>query len=122
MIVIERITPQSALVFRDVRLRALLDAPTAFGSTYAKESLLSDEEWMKRAVRWSSDGSAMFLVFEGEIACGIIGSFEEDDPQRMNALHDATHQFLYDCGIGCHFDSHPPTGCRPLGNEGTQTA
>lgn len=86
MIVIERITPQTALVFRDVRLRALLDAPTAFGSTYAKESMLPDEEWMKRAVRWSSEGSAMFLAYEGGAACGIIGSFEEENPQRGQVI------------------------------------
>jgi ribosomal protein S18 acetylase RimI-like enzyme len=86
LIVIERITPQTALVFKDVRLRALLDAPTAFGSTYAKESTLPDEEWMKRAVRWSSEGSAMFLAYEGEIACGIIGSFEEEDPQGAQVI------------------------------------
>jgi ribosomal protein S18 acetylase RimI-like enzyme len=86
LIVIERITPQTALVFKDVRLRALLDAPTAFGSTYAKESTLPDEEWMKRAVRWSSEGSAMFLAYKGEIACGIIGSFEEEDPQGAQVI------------------------------------
>jgi ribosomal protein S18 acetylase RimI-like enzyme len=86
LIVIERITPQTALVFKDVRLRALLDSPTAFSSTYAKESALHDEEWMKRAVRWSSEGSAMFLAFEGAVACGIIGSFEEEDPKQAQII------------------------------------
>lgn len=79
MIAIERITTQGALVFKDVRLRALLDSPTAFSSTYAKESQLPDEEWMKRAVRWSSDGSAIFLAMDGDTGCGIIGAYEEED-------------------------------------------
>lgn len=86
MVAIERITPQTALVFRDVRLRALLDAPTAFSSTYAKESRFSDEEWMKRSVRWSSDGSAIFLALDGDIGCGIIGAFEEDNAQRAQVI------------------------------------
>ena len=48
LIAIERITLGSALVFKDVRLRALQEAPTAFSSTYAKESAFLDEEWKKR--------------------------------------------------------------------------
>jgi hypothetical protein len=35
---IERITPERAALFKSVRLRALLDAPTAFGSTNERES------------------------------------------------------------------------------------
>ena len=78
MIVIERITPQTALVFKDVRLRALLDAPTAFSSTYAREAQFPDEEWMKRSVRWSSDGSVAFLAMDGDGGCGIVGAYEEN--------------------------------------------
>ena len=86
MIIIERISPETALVFKDVRLRALQDFPTAFSSTYAKESVLPDQEWMKRAVRWSSEGSAIFLAFDGELGCGVIGSFEEEDPRRAQIV------------------------------------
>ena len=86
LVVIERITPQSALVFKDVRLRALLDAPTAFSSTYAKESQLPDEEWMKRSVRWSSDGSAIFLAMNGAVGCGIVGAYEAEDAQCAQVI------------------------------------
>jgi GNAT superfamily N-acetyltransferase len=65
------------MVFKDVRLRALQDSPTAFSSTHAKESQCPDEEWRKRAVRWSSDGSAIFLAVDGDAGCGIIGAYEE---------------------------------------------
>lgn len=97
---IERITPQSALVFRDVRLRALLDAPTAFGSTYAKESSLSDEEWMKRAARWSSEGAAMLLAFEEDVACGIIGSYQEEDPKRAQIISMWVDPSFRRAGVG----------------------
>ncbi|MGC2616929.1 MAG: GNAT family N-acetyltransferase [Terracidiphilus sp.] len=86
MIVIERITPQTALVFKDVRLRALRDAPAAFSSTYAKESELTDEEWMKRSVRWSSNGSAMFLAMDGAVACGIVGAYEEEQARHAHVI------------------------------------
>lgn len=79
MIAVKRITPQTALVFRDVRLRALQESPTAFSSTYAKESQLSNHEWMRRAVRWSGDGrDSIFIASDGEVACGIVGSFVEE--------------------------------------------
>jgi len=79
LIVIKRITPQTALVFRDVRLRALQDAPTAFSSTYAKESHLPDEEWVMRAARWAGEGTgSIFLAFESEAACGIVGSYVDE--------------------------------------------
>lgn len=88
MIAIERVTPQTALVFRDVRLRALQDTPTAFSSTYARESQLPDEEWMRRSVRLGSDAAAaMFLAFDGDRACGIAGSLvDEDNAQRAHVI------------------------------------
>jgi ribosomal protein S18 acetylase RimI-like enzyme len=100
LIEIERITPQTALVFRDVRLRALLDSPTAFSSTYAKESALPDEEWMKRSVRWSSEGAAMLLAFEGDVACGIIGSYQEEDPKRAQIISMWVDPAFRRAGVG----------------------
>ena len=79
MIAIERITLETAMVFKDVRLRALQDSPTAFSSTIARESKFPDEEWSKRAVRWSSDGSAIFLAMDGDAACGMIGAYKGNE-------------------------------------------
>ena len=77
MINLEPITPERALDFKATRLRALKDSPTAFSSTYARESQLSDEEWLKRSVRWSSDGSIGYIAFEEGTACGLVCSLEE---------------------------------------------
>jgi ribosomal protein S18 acetylase RimI-like enzyme len=83
MISIERITAESALVFKHIRLRALQESPLAFSSTYAKESQLSNEEWQRRADRWSGQGTdAIFLAFDGDAPCGIVGTYVEPDNTR----------------------------------------
>jgi ribosomal protein S18 acetylase RimI-like enzyme len=79
MIVLESITPANALVFKEVRLRALKSDPTAFGSTYEKECRLLDEEWLRRSVRWSSAGSIGLLAFDGESPCGLIACYTEEE-------------------------------------------
>jgi ribosomal protein S18 acetylase RimI-like enzyme len=79
MITTQPITPQSALVFKTLRLRALEDAPAAFSSTYDKESQLTDAEWIERLAQWTDqwtgNNSVIFLATDGEGACGIAGSF-----------------------------------------------
>ena len=47
--VIRPIRPDEWRDLRDLRLRALLDAPDAYGSTFEEESADSDEAWQRRA-------------------------------------------------------------------------
>ena len=87
MIALEPITPQNAMVFKAVRLQALQDTPSAFGSTYAKESQLTDADWIKRALQWNSERSAAFLAMDEHTACGIVGSFlDQDDATRAHLV------------------------------------
>jgi ribosomal protein S18 acetylase RimI-like enzyme len=87
MITIEPITVQNVAVFREVRLRALRDTPSAFGSTYETESQFPDEEWNARAVRWSGETGVGFLAMDGNVACGIGGSFLiPSDPRRAQLI------------------------------------
>jgi ribosomal protein S18 acetylase RimI-like enzyme len=68
---------------KTVRLRALEDAPSAFGSTYAKESQLSDEDWQKRVNTWNSKDAVCYLGMDKSEPCGIIaGYFDKANPQR----------------------------------------
>ncbi len=83
MIALVPVCPQNMAAFKDVRLRALEDAPTAFASTYAREAEFSNEEWMRRTLRWDGEKGISFLAMEGGLCCGIAGAFiAGDGPSR----------------------------------------
>jgi ribosomal protein S18 acetylase RimI-like enzyme len=101
MINLEPISTGNALLFRAVRLRALQDAPSAFGSTYAKEVLLTDAEWVKRAAQWSSERSVGFLAMDEGAACGIAGGFLDDaDAARAHLISMWTSPTHRQRGVG----------------------
>jgi ribosomal protein S18 acetylase RimI-like enzyme len=87
MITLEPITEQNILVFKAARLRALQDTPSAFGSTYAKESILTNAEWLQRAARWNGERRVLYLAMDGTAACGIAGgSLDEADGTLANLI------------------------------------
>jgi ribosomal protein S18 acetylase RimI-like enzyme len=102
LILLNPITPATALIFKAVRLRALKDSPTAFGATYAKESQLTDDDWVKRAERWNGERAAGFIAMDGETACGMVCSFlDEEDATRAHLIAmwaAPTHRRQ---GLGC---------------------
>jgi GNAT superfamily N-acetyltransferase len=61
---------------RTVRLRALSDAPDAFGSTLARESNFTDEEWKQRLARTDA---ATFLACIDGLDVGIVVVAANDD-------------------------------------------
>jgi ribosomal protein S18 acetylase RimI-like enzyme len=75
MISTEPITLENLHAFKETRLRALQQAPGAFGSTYARESQLTDEQWKERVARWSGESGIGFLALDDGTACGIAGCF-----------------------------------------------
>jgi ribosomal protein S18 acetylase RimI-like enzyme len=101
LIAIKPITPQDAFVFKAVRLRALQDAPHAFGSTYATESQFTDSEWLARIERMNGKAGVGFLAMDGEAACGIAGSFlYENDSTRAQLISMWTAPTHRHQGIG----------------------
>src|SRR5713101_349138 len=82
--------PDEGLIYRNLRLRALSDAPDAFGQTLGEAESRSDEEWIQRA---------------GEIAACperevLFYSSRRQDPMRhcISALGIRRHRALRHVG------------------------
>lgn len=79
MTVIRRITVDDVDTYREVRLRALQDSPSAFGSTYDAERARTPEQWAERvALAASGTGRAIFLAFDDAVCVGLAGCVEDD--------------------------------------------
>jgi ribosomal protein S18 acetylase RimI-like enzyme len=83
----EPICPQSVATFKAVRLRALQDTPLAFGSTYARESQLSEAEWSQRVTQWNGDRSVCYLAWDEDEGCGIAAGFlDREDATKAHLV------------------------------------
>jgi ribosomal protein S18 acetylase RimI-like enzyme len=81
------ITPSLASSYKEVRLRALQDTPSAFGSTYARESQFSDADWHQRAANLCTPRSIGYLAHHNNDYCGIAVSFlNQQDPQHAELM------------------------------------
>jgi ribosomal protein S18 acetylase RimI-like enzyme len=70
---------------RQLRLRALADAPDAFASTLEAEEAFPDEVWRQRAE--GGPASVNFIAREGGVAVGLAAIFAEPDlPGRMHLV------------------------------------
>jgi ribosomal protein S18 acetylase RimI-like enzyme len=75
-------------MLKEIRLRALLTDPDAFGSSYQREATRSDEEWEMRADR-AAEGDAQFLALaesNGELV-GMVGAYQPDDRPSTRELY-----------------------------------
>jgi GNAT superfamily N-acetyltransferase len=80
MIEVRRITPADAAALRVVRLAALADSPSAFGSTYEREVAFSDSEWEDRATAGSTSAErAAWFAMDDERVVGLVGGYREPD-------------------------------------------
>ena len=70
MVRVDRLDENDWAVFREIRLRSLLDSPDAFGSTYGEESSRAERAWRDWAAgRWRGGIAA---VFAGFIVIGAV--------------------------------------------------
>ena len=87
MVSLHQITPSLAADYKAVRLRALLDTPSAFGSTYVRESQFSDDDWQQRAANLYTPRSIGYLAHYLDDYCGIAAAFlEEQTPQYAELI------------------------------------
>ena len=81
------ISPANVMQFKAVRLAALQESPTAFGSTYAKESKLTDADWLSRSNRWTGETAIGYLAIDSDHPVGILMcTMDERDPTRAEAI------------------------------------
>ena len=87
MLSLEQITTDNVVTFKNVRLRALKDSPTAFGSTYAREAEFSNSEWLTRAANMNGDQKIGYLAMDNGAGCGIAAGFlDEQDSTRAHLV------------------------------------
>jgi ribosomal protein S18 acetylase RimI-like enzyme len=79
-LVVCRMGPSEWRTLRDVRLAMLLDTPAAFGSTYAREAVLTDADWERR-VRQSRTWHARL----GERPVGSVTSYRAPEQPEGEA-------------------------------------
>jgi GNAT superfamily N-acetyltransferase len=81
---IRRIRAGEGLKLRALRLQALADAPTAFGSTLAREEQFADELWHTRACNAAAGLASITVIAEHAdrwvgMASGLLMGMEERD-------------------------------------------
>jgi GNAT superfamily N-acetyltransferase len=84
MVEIRAVVPDDWAVMRDVRLEALREAPSAFGSTYAREAGFTEPHWRARI----SDRAVTYLAYVPDLAdpAGIAGVFVEDGSAELVSM------------------------------------
>lgn len=77
MVKIRRLVNGDETVLREIRLMALLDSPSAYGSSYEREHLFVNDDWRKRLARTDS----VTLVSENDdgVANGLVTGAIDDD-------------------------------------------
>jgi GNAT superfamily N-acetyltransferase len=83
---------------RDIRLEALRDVPTAFGSTYEHEVVRGETHWRDRIFRGGT-----FLAYLPELSAsepvGLIGGYQED-PATVELVSMYVRPRARGCGVG----------------------
>lgn len=78
---IREIRPEDWQLLRDVRLRALQEAPYAFLTRYEEASAYPDELWQERAT--PAERQTSFVLDAGERFDGLVSAFAADDPAAV---------------------------------------
>lgn len=87
MTVVRRIRPGEADALRRVRLAALADSPSAFASTFARESSLTTDDWIDRALAGSEGPArATFFAVADEDIVGVVGGYSRESASAVVEL------------------------------------
>jgi hypothetical protein len=66
--------PDQGLIYRNLRLRALSDAPDAFGQTLQEAESRSDQEWIRRTSEIGAcpEREVFLIARDGKFPCGTV--------------------------------------------------
>jgi len=77
MVMVRTATANDWQVLREIRLEALRDAPSAFGSTYAEQAVFAEADWRSRISRGKT-----FFAYISEVngvkPDGLVGGLQEE--------------------------------------------
>ncbi len=71
-------------VLREIRLRALLDSPSAYGSIYEYEYLFVEDDWRKRLAR--NDAATFVGEHDDGVPIGLVTGAIDDDFAEISWL------------------------------------
>jgi GNAT superfamily N-acetyltransferase len=83
---VRRIRVDEGLRLRALRLRALADAPTAFGSTHAREEKFAEEVWHSRAANGAAGLASVTTVAEQADRLVGMASGLAADPKEADVM------------------------------------
>jgi GNAT superfamily N-acetyltransferase len=80
-VAIRRLTASDWQLFREIRLRALREAPHAFGSTAAEAEHLGEDEWRRRLRT-----RAAFVAMQSGLAVGLVAGIVADSTEAAELV------------------------------------
>ena len=94
--------PHEWPLYRDLRLASLLDAPGAFGSTFAREEAFSDDEWLARLTHGVASALERPLVaeYDGRPVGLSWARLDPGDPDSANLYQVWVHPDARGRGVG----------------------
>jgi GNAT superfamily N-acetyltransferase len=86
-VIIRKIRPTEGAQLRSIRLQAIADSPSAFGSTLPETKALSSEAWDARAVgNAAGDTAIMYVAEEQGMWVGLAGGMIAHDTGARGVL------------------------------------
>ena len=99
MVTVRPFEPNESAALRRVRLAALLDTPSAFGSVHADELAYDEDHWIRRAT--ASDESTTFAALDAAGAViGLAGGYRPEGPGDVELVSMWTDPSARGQGVG----------------------